>query len=254
MALYASLLYAGTKNAVAYIMKKLFFPIFAALSMCLSGCSTLQSLSNYLTEADAANAIKDALTMGANMGANNLGQKNSFSREVLLAAVLPQGAQQVINTLDKLGLATEFNRFANTLDDAAVNATLKSAPIFVDGIRRMSIRDAISIVKNGGTAATDYLRNKIGDSLRTAVTPVMRTALSEYNIPAQWDKLVGPAKLLLGSKASLNLDLDHILAVMLTNEMFKKIEQQEINIRTNAAARTTSSLQRVFGKDWNTVR
>ncbi len=157
-------------------MKRYFVSLFAVLSLGLSGCSTLQSISNYLTEADAANAIRDALSLGANLGANSLGQKNSFSREVLLASVLPQGAQQVINTLDKLGLATEFNRFANTLDDAAVNATLKSAPIFVEGIRRMSIRDAITIVKNGGTAATDYLRNKIGDSLRSAVTPVMRTA------------------------------------------------------------------------------
>lgn len=232
-------------------MKKLFVPVFAALAMALSGCGNLQSLSNYLSEIEAANAIRDALSIGANMGANSLGQKNSFSRDVLLASVLPQGAQQVINTLDRLGLATEFNRFANTLDDAAVNATLRSAPIFVDGIRRMSIRDAITIVKNGGTAATDYLRMKIGDSLRTAITPVMRTALNEYNIVPQWDKLVGPAKLVLGNKASLNLDLDRILAVMLTNEMFKKIEQQEINIRTNASARTTASLQRVFGRDWN---
>lgn len=234
-------------------MKKIFIAVFAALSMGLSGCGNLQSLGNYLSEIEAANAIRDALTMGANMGANSLGQKNSFSREVLLASILPQGAQQVINALDKLGLATEFNRFANTLDDAAVNATLKSAPVFVEGIRRMSIRDAISIVKNGGTAATDYLRAKIGDSLRSAVTPVMRTALNEYNIIPQWDKLVGPAKLVLGNKASLNLDLDRILAVLLTNEMFKKIEQQEINIRTNASARTTASLQRVFGKDWSST-
>lgn len=232
-------------------MKKLFLPLFAAITMGLSGCSTLQTLSNYLSEADAVNGIKEALTLGANMGANNLGQKNSFSKDVLLAAVLPQGAQQVIQVLDKLGLATEFNRFTNTLDNAAVDAALKSAPIFVDGIRRMSIRDAITIVKNGGTAATDYLRSKVGDSLRNAVTPVMRTALNEYSIVQQWDKLIGPAKLLLGSKASLNLDLDHILAVMLTNEMFNQIQKQEINIRTNAAARTSSTLQRVFGKDWN---
>jgi hypothetical protein len=233
------------------IMKKFIVGLFAVCTMGLSGCSTLQSLSNYLSEADAANALREALSIGANMGANTLGQKNSFSRDVLLAAVLPQEVQKVVQVLDRLGLATEFNRFANTLDDAAVNATLRSAPIFVDGIRHMSIRDAITIVKSGGTAGTDYLRMKIGDSLRNAVTPVMRTALNEYSVVQQWDKLVAPAKLLLGNKASLNLDLDHILAVMLTNEMFKQIEKQEINIRTNAQARTSSTLQRVFGRDWN---
>jgi hypothetical protein len=234
-------------------MKKIIVAFFAISSMAFSGCSTLQSLSDYLSEADAARAIKEALTIGANFGANSLGQKGSFSRDVLLTAVLPKEAQQVVQALDRLGLASEFNRFTNTLDNAAIDAATKSGPIFVEGIRRITIRDAIGIVKNGGTAATDYLRRTVCDSLRTAITPVMRTALNEYSIVQQWDKLVAPAKVFLGNKASLNLDLDHILAVMLTNEMFKKIEEQELRIRTDATARTSTTLQRVFGKDWNAV-
>ena len=234
-------------------MKRIIISIFVIGSMGLSGCSTLQSLSNILTEVDAANAIKEALIIGSNFGANSLGQKGSFSKDVLLNAILPQEAQKVVQTLDRLGLASELNRFTNTLDNAAIDAASKSAPIFIDGIRHMSIRDAISIVKNGGTAATDYLRRTVGDTLRGAVRPVMRTALNEYKIAQEWDKLIGPAKLLLGNKMGLNLNIENILSVMLTNEMFKKIEQQEVLIRTTAQARTSSTLQRVFGKDWNTV-
>jgi hypothetical protein len=234
-------------------MKKIIITIFAAGTMALSGCSSLQSLGNFLSEADAANAIKEALIIGANFGSNTLGQKGSFSKDVLLSAILPQEVQKVVQTLDRLGLATELNRFTNTLDNAAVDAVTRSAPIFVDGIRRMSIRDAIGIVKNGGTAATDYLRRTVGDTLRGAVAPVMRSALNEYRIVQEWDKLVGPVKVLLGNKAGLNLNLDNILSVVIANEMFKKIEQQEIAIRTNAQARTTATLRRVFGKDWNTT-
>lgn len=234
-------------------MKKIIITIFAAGTMALSGCSSLQSLGNFLSEADAANAIKEALIIGANFGSNTLGQKGSFSKDVLLSAILPQEVQKVVQTLDRLGLATELNRFTNTLDNAAVDAVAKSAPIFVDGIRHMSIRDAIGIVKNGGTAATDYLRRTVGDTLRGAVAPVMRSALNEYRIAQEWDKLVGPVKVLLGNKAGLNLNLDNILSVVITNEMFKKIEQQEIAIRTNAQARTTATLRRVFGRDWNTT-
>jgi hypothetical protein len=234
-------------------MKRIIIAIFVIASMGLSGCSTLQSLSNILSEADAASAIKEALIIGSNFGANSLGQKGSFSKDVLLSAILPQEAQKVVQTLDRLGLASELNRFTNTLDNAAIDAASKSAPIFIDGIRHMSIRDAISIVKNGGTAATDYLRRTVGDTLRGAVRPVMRTALNEYKIAQEWDKLIGPAKLLLGNKMGLNLNIENILSVMLTNEMFKKIEQQEVLIRTTAQARTSSTLQRVFGKDWNTV-
>ncbi len=234
-------------------MKKIIVALFAVSAMGLSGCSTLQSLTNILSEGDAANAIKEALIIGSNFGANSLAQKGSFSKDVLLKAILPQEVQKVVQTLDRLGLTTELNRFTNTLDNAAIDAASKSAPIFIDGIRHMSIRDAIGIVKNGGTAATDYLRRSVGDSLRGAVAPVMRTALNEYRIAQEWDKLVGPAKILLGNRAGLNLNLENILAVIITNEMFSKIEQQEISIRTNAQARTSATLQRVFGKDWNTT-
>lgn len=232
-------------------MKRLVSVFLLAGTMALSGCSTLQSLSGILSDLDAARAIKEALTIGANFGTNTLGQNGSFSRDVLLAAILPKEAQTIFRTLDQLGMASEINRLAGTLDNAAVETVKRSSPIFLGGIKNMSIIDAIGIVKNGGTAATDYLRNKIGDSLRRAVTPVMRTALDEYKIAQQWDKLIAPVKLVLGNKAGLNIDLDNILSVMITNEMFAKIAQQEIAIRTTAQARTTPSLQRVFGKNWN---
>jgi hypothetical protein len=232
-------------------MKKIVAAFAFVCTFAFSSCSSLKGLTDFLSEADAANAIREALVNGTNFGMNTLGQKGSFSRDVLLAAVLPQEVTQVVNTLDRLGLAAEFNRFTNTLDNAAVEAVKRSGPVFVDGIRRMSIRDAIGIVKNGGTAATDYLRRTVGDSLRGAVRPVMRTALDEYGIAQSWDKLVAPAKVFLGNRVGLNLNLDNVLTVLITNEMFKKIEEQEINIRNNASARTTASLQRVFGRDWS---
>ncbi len=233
-------------------MKKIMFMLLPVL-MLTTGCDTLKSLSNILSEADAANAIREALIVGADFGVNSLGQQGSFSSDVLLNAVLPQGAGQVVQTLNKLGLASEFNRFTSTLDKAAVDAVTKSGPVFVNSIRQLSIRDAIGIVKNGGTAATDYLRRTAGDSLQKTVTPIMHTALQEYKVADQWNRLVAPAKLILGNKAGLNLDLDHILAVMIINNMFQKIEQKEIAIRTDANARTSASLQRVFGKNWNTT-
>ncbi len=234
-------------------MKKLLGVLALISSFTFSSCGSLKNIGDYLSEVDAANAIREALVIGANFGSNTLGQQGSFSRDVLLRAVLPQEVTNIVNTLDRLGLASEFNRFASTLDNAAVDAATKSAPIFIDGIRRMSIRDAIGIVKNGGVAATDYLRRTVGDTLRGAVRPVMRTALNEYGIERSWEKLVAPARVLLGNKVGLNLNLDNVLAVLITNEMFRKIEEQEVNIRNNASARTTTSLQRVFGKNWNSV-
>ena len=235
-------------------MKRIIYSTLLITTLLLGSCSTLKNIaSNLLTEADAANAIREALIIGTNTGASLLGQKGAFSKDMILSAVLPHDLQTVVQTLDRLGLTSELNRFSATLDNAATATVTRSAPIFISGIKQMSIRDAIAIVKNGCTSATDYLRRNVVYTLRNAVRPVMRSALDEYRIEQEWDKLVGPAKILLGNKAGLNLNLDNILSVLVTNEMFKKIETQEMAIRTNAQARTTASLQRVFGRDWNTV-
>ncbi len=213
-------------------------------------CNTLQKLSGYfLTEQDAVSAIKEALLIGSNAGAGILGQRGAFGKETLMGTIFPPELQKALGVLQQLGLTNEVDRFVNTLGVAAEKTATRSAPIFIDGIKKLTIRDAITIVKNGNNAATDYLRNTVGDTLRKAVTPVMSEALNEYKLATEWNKLVQPVRLITGEK--LNLDLGNLMSGLITNAMFTKIEEKEREIRTKAEARTSTLLQKVFGKDWN---
>jgi hypothetical protein len=210
------------------------------VAMMMSGCNTLRFVLN---EGDAAAAIKEMLTIGA-------GMKSIINKQSLVEAVLPGEVGKVLQTVQQLGLSKEVDKFTNTLTSAATESAEQSIPVFLMGIKKMTIRDAVGIVKNGGTGATDYLRRTIGDSLRSAITPVMRTALNKYNVMQAWDDMLGPAKPILGEKGKLNLNIDNLLAAAVTLAMFKKIEEQEIAIRTRAEARSTQLLQKVFGRDW----
>lgn len=226
-------------------MKRIFTLLALSSTLLFSGCDTVKSIATtLLNERDAVTAIKELLTIGSNGNA-------LISKDVLMNAILPSEVNTVLNKLQQLGLSKDIERFTNTLTSAATQTANNSIPVFASGIKKMSIVDAIGIVKNGGTAATDYFRNKIGDSLRMVVTPIMKSALDQYNITREWDKLVAPAKIVLGNKVKLNLNLDNLLAAVITNAMFAKIAEQEILIRTKAEARTTPALQRVFGRDWN---
>ena len=226
-------------------MKKIFTLLALSSTLLFSGCDTVKSIATtLLNERDAVTAIKELLTIGSNGNA-------LISKDVLMNAILPSEVNTVLNKLQQLGLSKDIERFTNTLTSAATQTANNSIPVFASGIKKMSIVDAIGIVKNGGTAATDYFRNKIGDSLRMVVTPIMKSGLDQYNITREWDKLVAPAKIVLGNKVKLNLNLDNLLAAVITNAMFAKIAEQEILIRTKAEARTTPALQRVFGRDWN---
>jgi hypothetical protein len=106
------------------------------------------------------------------------------------------------------------------------------------------------IIKTGGTSATDYLRSSTGDTLRRAITPIMQATLDEYKLDEQWKQIIKPAQALVGNK--LNLDLSRLMAGAVSEAMFRKIAEKETQVRTDANARTTNLLQKVFSKNWNT--
>lgn len=112
----------------------------------------------------------------------------------------------------------------------------------------MKFTDAMRIIKNGGTSATDYLRSATGTELRNSIRPVMQTALDEYKLNEQWSKIMKPAQTIGGNK--INLDLANLMAGMVSEKMFQKIEEKEKQVRAETAARTTPLLQKVFSKKW----
>jgi hypothetical protein len=223
-------------------MKKLLLPILFSLVLPVSfSCSSLNKFAGYsLNEKDAADAIRQLLEIGTKEG---LGA-GAFSKEAVMSSIFPQSMQRVLGTLQQLGLSNEIDRFTTTLGTAAEKTAANSIPIFVSGISNMKFSDAMHIIKTGGTAATDYLRSSIGDSLRRSVRPVMLAALNEYKLNEQWNNIIKPAKALVGDK--LNLDLATIMAGVVTERMFEKIAEKEKQIRTDASARSTTLLQKVF--------
>ena len=223
-------------------MKKLFTPLlFAFLLPVGFSCSTLKNYT--LTEADAAAAIRQMLELGAREGATG------FSKDAIMSTIFPEQLRKTLNTLQQLGLTSEIDRFTTTLGTAAEKTAERSIPIFVSGISNMRFSDAMRIIKNGGTSATDYLRSSVGTELRSSIKPVMQQVLDEYKLDDQWDKIMKPAQTALGNR--INLDLANLMAGLVSEKMFQKLEEKERDIRANTAARTTPLLQKVFSRNWN---
>jgi hypothetical protein len=227
-------------------MKKLLLPfLFAFLLPVSFSCSSTRFGGYNLNEADAAAAIRQLLEIGAKEGSFT----GAFSKETVMSTLFPEALRKTLNTLNQLGLTNEIDRFTTTLGLAAEKTATASVPIFVSGISNMKFSDAIHIIKNGGTSATDYLRMSIGDSLRRSITPAMKTALAEYKLNEQWEKIIKPAQALVGNK--LNLDLPTLMAGLVSEKMFQQMEEKEKLVRVNASARTTTLLQKVFSKNWS---
>jgi hypothetical protein len=227
-------------------MKKLVLPLFALLVFPLIyGCGSASKLNYVLTEQDAAQAIRELLTAGARNGSTG----NAFSKENIINTVFPKNVSGVLNTLNNLGLSKDLDRFTTSLSTAATTSVERAIPVFASSIAGMRLGDAINLVKGGGTSATDYLKANTGTQLRSALTPVMTTALDEYKLNDQWNKLIAPIKN-TGVGSHLNLDLSNLMAAAVADAMFRKMAEGEQLIRTNASARTTPLLQKVFGRTW----
>ncbi|MBO9681774.1 MAG: DUF4197 domain-containing protein [Flavisolibacter sp.] len=223
-------------------MKKIILPIlFAFVLPAGFSCSALKNAS--LTEADAANAIRQMLEIGVRQGI-----QGSFSKDAIMTTLFPESMRKTLTTLQQLGLLNDLDRFTTTMATASEKTAERSIPVFVNTIQSMSITDAIQIIKNGGTSATDYLRAHAGTQLRDAISPVMKQTLDEYKLTEQWDKLMKPAQSIAGNR--INLDLPNLMAGLVSLKMFEKIEEKEKDIRANQSARTTTLLKRVFSHNW----
>src|SRR4051812_16447422 len=206
-------------------MKKLLLPLLFSLVLPASfSCSSANRLGYSLNEADAASAIRQLLEIGARDGVNG-----SFTKDAIMSTLFPEQLRKTLSTLQTLGLTSEIDRFTNTLTTASERTAERSIPIFVSAINRMSFTDAIDIVKNGGTSATDYLRRNTGTELRTSIQPIMQQALDEYKLNEQWNKIMKPAEALAGNK--VNLDLSNLMAGLVSEKMFEKIEEKEKQVR-----------------------
>lgn len=227
-------------------MKVIYTILVGITLLCSSSCNLTKQL---FSAEDATGALKELLSFGTQYGGDLLSKKNGISKENMMATLLPGDVGKVLSTLESLGLSSEVSRFSSTLTTVAAKSAEKSVPIFLQGIKNMGFKNALGIVKNGGTSATDYLRSSIGDTLRKAILPAVNDGLQEYKLVSQWNNMVAPAKLFLGDK--LNIDIGNLLSGVIANMMFAKIAEKETAIRLQANERKTILLQKVFGKVLN---
>jgi len=70
-----------------------------------------------------------------------------------------------------LGSALLRDRLTRQINRAAEEGADRAAPVIADAIRAMPVRDAVGILRGGGSGATDLLRGAMGNALVGAMLP-----------------------------------------------------------------------------------
>lgn len=218
----------------------------------LNSCDTLKQLPGVaagsgITQAEAGQGIKEALSQGLAKAVLQLNTTDGFFKSAFYKILLPPDAQKIENTLRTLGFGSMVDKAVLQINRGAEDAAGYAKPIFVDAIKSMTLSDAIGLVRNGDTSATHFFRVKTTDKLIAAFLPVIKSSLDKVEATKYYGDLVTKYNNFPTTFKKVNPDLAGFVTQRATDALFELVAKEELNIRTNFAARTTDILKKVFG-------
>lgn len=243
---------------VRYILLSVVILIFSG---CAELMNVLQSPANLpLTEDEVISGLKEALSTGARNSAARLAAENGYYGDAAIKILLPDEAKVIVDNISRIpGGQQLVDDVILRINRAAEDAAKEVAPIFVNSIRQMTIKDAFNILKGENNAATNYLRATTFNELYSLYKPKIQSStekkiIGNVSTKDSWIALTGNwntfANSVAGKLAGLkpvSTDLDDFLTTKALSGMFSKVEIEELKIRTEVSARVTPILKRVFG-------
>jgi len=238
-------------------MKKLSLYLLALAALSLGSCDvqSQQALGGILkqiptngnpTTLEIASGLKQALEIGTNQGADRLSARDGFFGNMAVKILFPTEAQKVERTLRSIGLNSLADNVILSINRAAEDAAKEAKPIFVSAIKQMTITDATNILLGNKDAATQYFKRVTTAQLMEKFKPVISNSLSKVGATRYWtDAATAYNKVPLVKP--VNTDLANYVAEKAIEGMFIQVAQEELKIRDNISARSTTLLQKVFG-------
>jgi hypothetical protein len=233
----------------------------------LNSCAELTQIANTaisqklpLTNAEIVGGLKDALLVGADSAVTHLSAIDGYLKDLTVKILLPPEAKMITDNISKLpGGAKLVDDVIIRINRAAEEAAKGAKPIFINSVKEMTFTDGLQILKGPNNAATQYFKGKTSQQLAELYRPKVRESLnagliagistqqSWNELTINWNKL---ASSMIGQMAGLkkvDVKLEDYILQKALDGLFLKIEEREKDIRTNANARVTNLLKKVFG-------
>ena len=199
------------------------------------------------TEEEAGMGIKEALNNGVKGAVSFLNKPDGFLGNEFYKVLLPEEAQKMEKTLRDIGMGKMVDDAIVAINRGAEDAVGFAAPIFMDAIKQMTIKDALKLISGDKTAITNYFREKTSVALKEAFMPVINESLEKTNGTKYYGDAVNRYNKVPFAK-KMNPDLADHVADKTLFALFDRLAVEEKNIRSNPAARTSDLLKKVFGK------
>jgi len=199
-----------------------------------------------LSTNDIIAGLKEALRVGMQSVAGQLGAVDGFNADPNIHIPLPKELQSVQSTLRRFGLSGLADEVELKLNRGAEAAMPQAKDLVVKAISAMTLDDAKAIYNGPNDAATQYFKRVTSADLKASVAPVIDSALQDVGAVAAYDQLVGRYKD-IPFVPDLKADLTAHATQLALEGMFHYLAMEEAAIRQDPAKRTTEILTKVFG-------
>ncbi|MBT8768584.1 DUF4197 domain-containing protein [Metapseudomonas boanensis] len=199
-----------------------------------------------LSQQDASGGLKDALTQGAKVAVQQLGQPGGFNDNPEVRIELPGKLGKAAKTMKMMGMGAQVEQLEATMNKAAEAAVPQAQVLLVDAVKKMTVQDAKGILSGPDDAATQYLNKTSRDQLRAKFLPIVKQATDQVGLAQQYNSFAGQAAS-FGVVDAKSANIESYVTEQALDGLFKIIAEQEAGIRQNPAGAATGLAKKVFG-------
>ena len=198
-----------------------------------------------LTENEIVRGLKEALEIGTDNSVTVLSRIDGFYKDPDVKIFLPEKVKQAESLLRTAGFGAQVDAFELSMNRAAEKAAPEARKLFWDAIAQITFDDARKILEGRDNEATLYFKEKTSAQLIELFMPIAHGAMASVGVTRAWQDLDSKMKL-IPFMDTFRFDLDAYVTGKTLDGLFFMVEQEEIKIRQDPAARVTELLQKVF--------
>jgi len=210
------------------------------------GADAPAALGGFLSEGDASLGVKTALQRGAVAAVSLLGRTDGFLKNPKVMIPLPGFLKDAEQILKFTGQQEKFDELVTAMNRAAEAAVPQAQALLIDAVKRLSVADAVKIVRGGETSVTQYFSGKTRVPLGDRFLPIVTAATEKVSLAEKYNAVAGKA-----SGFGLVKKEDANVQVYVTRKaldgLYWMIGEEEKKIRRDPVGTGSDILRKVFG-------
>lgn len=199
-----------------------------------------------LSNTEAKNGLKAALTQAASQAVTTLSATDGFFANQEVKIALPDSIKKVEKAMRMLGMGKQTDELVLKMNRAAEAAVPEAKSLLVDSVKKMSVTDAKNILTGGDDAATQFFKKTTSAPLMEKFLPIVKKATENVQLTEQYNKFSA-----LGNKFGLvkkeQVNLEQYVTQKTLDGVFIMMAKEELAIRHNPVGQASKLLKKVFG-------